>query len=102
MTPLGNCGCFWKKAGGSGNWGPGCVPCWHVVRAPGRAVSEGAGPRAGAKKFGECRLKCLGGGPGQHVGLAVQCRNQTLDALALKDGAEFRASGRHLADRTIE
>jgi hypothetical protein len=42
------------------------------------------------------------GGRYKQVGLAVQCRDQAIDAFALQDGGEFGATGCHLADRAVE
>ena len=47
-------------------------------------------------------LKCLGSGSGEHVGFAVQRRDEAVDTLAPQDGSEFGTAGRHLADCTVE
>jgi len=71
-APLGNRGRFWQKAGGSSNWGPGCVPCSQVVCAAprGRAVTlcGKTGRYLGGEKivFGSkaaARLLCPAGAP---------------------------------------
>src|SRR5260370_20370145 len=43
-----------------------------------------------------------GRGPGEQVGLAVQGRDQPVDALAAQDRAELRPARRQLADRAVE
>src|SRR6516164_10687585 len=47
-------------------------------------------------------LKRLGGGAGQHIGLAVQRRDQAVDALVPENRGELGAAGRHLADGAVE
>ena len=47
-------------------------------------------------------LERSGRGSGEDIGLAAQCRDQAVDALALQDGGEFGTAGRHLADRAVE
>src|SRR5262249_44865458 len=39
---------------------------------------------------------------GEDIGFAVQRGNQPIDTFAFEDGPEFRATGRHLADRAVK
>jgi len=39
---------------------------------------------------------------GEDIGFAVQRGNQPIDTFAFEDGPEFRAAGRHLADRAVK
>jgi hypothetical protein len=47
-------------------------------------------------------LERSGCGSGEDIGLAVDRRDQAVDALTLQDGGEFGAMGRHLTDRAVE
>src|SRR5215831_14808027 len=47
-------------------------------------------------------LKRLSHGPGEHVGLAVQRRDQAINAVSSDDCAKFGATGRHFAYRAVE
>src|SRR5580704_1420073 len=57
---------------------------------------------ASVRKWSKFGLERLGRRPREDIGLAVECRAQTVDALVLQDGGEFGAAGRHLADRAVE
>ena len=78
------------------------------------AVAGGTGPvycevgilriptESGRGRTSELAVRRSGCGSGEDISLAVQCRDQAIDALVLQDRGEFGTAGRHLADRAVE
>jgi len=58
--------------------------------------------RAGSNSGERRRTQRLGRRPGRDIGLAVERRDQTVDAVVGQDGGEFGTAGRRFANRAVE
>ena len=74
-----------------------------------RDLAERSEPMRAGGRMGDERpafnldpLIGFGHRPGQHVGLAVERGDQTVDAVVSEDRCELRAAGRDFADRAVE
>src|SRR5262249_33652991 len=65
-------------------------------------MREKCGPKTVFSELRTLPLKRLCGGAGQHVGPAVQGRDQPVDVFVVQNRGKFGAARRPFADRTIE